>query len=232
MPLRLNFKGSSTGDDPHQGLGRLIREETSITPETLAQTRRNTFLVRALRLALPIIAISLVVVMFAWSDQEKIAPPPPRTEIAPEIQGRNELINPRFESKDSDLQPYTITADKAYQREDDLNVVMLHNPAADINLKDGAWLAVKADAGEFDQVNQMLKLFGNVKMFHDDGYELTMPSLAINITAQEAMSLDPIQGHGPIGTIKAQGLIADGAKGTLVFTGKSQLILHEGGSRP
>ncbi len=227
MPLRLNFKGSSEDTSSHHGLDKLIRTADTDVPHILSGARRNTYLVRALRLALPLVAVSLIIVMMVWSDKTQMTtPPPPRAELAPEIQGRNELLNPKFQSKDSDLQPYTITAQKAFQSEENLNIVILDQPTADINLKDGAWLAAKADKGEFDQVNQVLKLYGHVRLFHDDGYELTMNSLAISITAQEAVSVDPVQGHGPIGIIESEGLMADGAKGTISFTGKSQMTLH------
>jgi lipopolysaccharide export system protein LptC len=188
---------------------------------------RHSSLVRILRLALPLIALAIVVIMLAWGDMENTVTAIPKADIAPESIGRNELLNPRFESEDKDRQPYTITATKAFQESNNLDLIRLQKPVADMNLKDGSWIALEAESGLYDQVKQTLTLEGHVKLFHDDGYELLMERVDLDLNAQTAISTSDVSGHGPLGTIRAKGLRADGTSGTLTFTGHSVLTLHQ-----
>ncbi len=221
-------------DDPNsdssaKGGGRLtgfIHSDEDAVEKTMNSIRRSTA-VKKLRLILPIVAALIVVIMFVWSDMESVAPPPRKETVSPQTVGRNELLNPRFESEDKSQQPYTITATKAFQDTKDMNTIMLDKPVADISLKDSAWLAVESDKGEFEQVKQNLMLEGKVKLFHDDGYEMQTDKVEIDMIREKAISKTPVSGHGPVGTIKAQGLTADGKTGILSFTGPATLILNQ-----
>lgn len=215
--------------DSSYDTGRLsgfIHSDNDAVEKTMSSIRRSTA-VKKLRLILPLVAGLIVVVMFVWSDMESVAPPPRKETVSPQTVGRNELLNPRFESEDASQQPYTITATKAFQDSKDMNMIMLDKPVADISLKDSAWLAVESDKGEFEQVKQNLMLEGKVKLFHDDGYEMQTDKVEIDMIGEKAISKTPVSGHGPIGTIKAQGLTADGKTGVLSFTGPATLILNQ-----
>ncbi len=211
---------------PSGRLAGFIHSDDDAMEKTLHSIRRST-LVKKLRLILPLIAGAIIVVMFVWSDMESVAPPQKKKDVAPQSIGKNELLNPRFESEDTSQQPYTITAQKAFQNSDNLNLIILEKPVADISLKDGKWLAVEADKGEFEQVKQTLMLQGHVKLFHDDGYEMLTERVDIDMIAQTAVSTTPVSGHGPVGTIQSKGLTANGAKGLLTFTGPATLVLNQ-----
>ena len=216
-------------DSPDPDSSRLsgfIHSDEDALARTLHSVRRTT-LVKKLRLILPLIAGLIVVVMFVWSDMESVAPPQRKEDVSPQSVGRNELLNPRFESEDASQQPYTITATKAFQDSKDMNLINLDKPVADISLKDNAWLAVQSEKGEFEQVKQNLMLQGNVKLFHDDGYEMLTDKVEIDMIGEKAVSKTPVSGHGPIGSIKAQGLTADGKTGILSFQGPATLILNQ-----
>lgn len=221
-------------EDGHdaQPTGRLssfIHSDEDALENTMRSIRRSTA-VKKLRLILPIVAGLIITVMFVWADMENVAPPQRKEKVAPQSVGRNELINPRFESEDTSQQPYTITAAKAFQQSENLNLVLLDKPVADISLKDKSWLAIEADKGEFEQVKQTLVLQDNVKLFHDKGYEMTLDRVDMNIVEETATSTSPVSGHGPVGTIKAAGLVANGKTGVLSFTGPATLILNQSSS--
>lgn len=203
-----------------------IHEDDDALAKTLNSIHRST-LVKKIRLILPLIAGAIVVIMFVWSDMESVAPPQRKEKIAPQSVGRNELLNPRFESEDNSRQPYTITATKAVQNSSDMNLILLDKPVADISLKDNAWLAIQSETGEFEQVKQNLMLQGHVKLFHDDGYEMLTDKLNLDITSETAHSTTPVSGHGPAGTLKASGLTANGKTGVLTFTGPATIIFNQ-----
>jgi len=224
MSINLNFP-QPDDDGKAAGLTRLVRSDDDAAV-TVAQSVRHTSLVRRLRLVLPLVAVALVVVMLAWSDMDKNVAPVRREEIAPQTVGKNELIKPKFQSEDTNQQPYTITADKAFQESGNLDRVIMQKPVADIALKDGAWIAIKATDGEYIQSTQKLNLQGDVKLFHDDGYELTTDHVDLDVIGQTAVTTSPVSGHGPAGTITGTGLQASGKTGVLIFTGPAKLILQ------
>ncbi len=207
------------------GMTRLVRPADDAA-ETVAQSTRHSSIVRRLRLILPLIAVAIIAVMLAWSDMDKVAAPVKREDVSPQTMGKNELLNPKFQSEDTNKQPYTITADRAFQESQDLDRVILEKPVADIALKSGAWIAIKAKDGEYFQGEQKLKLNGDVRMFHDKGYEITSQKIDLDVTNQTAQSDLPVSGQGPSGTIEGTGLRANGTDSTVIFTGPAKLILH------
>lgn len=221
-PLRLHL-----ASDPNRetGMIRLVRSDEE-TAKTSAKSRHHSSLVRKLRLLLPLAALAIVVVMFSWSDMDKISAPVPREKISPQTVGKNELLSPKFQSEDSNRQPYTITAEKAFQKSENLDQVILDKPVADINLKDGTWVALEAATGDFSQSSGNLVLDGQVKVFHDSGYELHTDHMDIDIKNETLSSTKPVTGHGPGADIEASGLTGTGDNKTLIFTGPAKLILR------
>lgn len=199
--------------------------------QTLAQSNKYSNVVRKLRLILPMVAIAIIAALLTWPTQER------NVTILQEEQKqslqnirKNELSAPRFESVDEKNQPYTLTADKAVQKPDDENIMLLTKPLGDLLMNSGSWIAIKAEDGTFWKDTEKLKLKTNVRLFHDDGYEMTMDELHIDLKARTAQSDTPVSGQGPAGSIEATGLRGDNEAGTLAFTGPAKLILKDSGS--
>ena len=203
--------------------------------DSLTQPRRNKGLstgysrfIRIMRLTLPLLALMIVALLFLWPDMESTIEPVARETILPDVPTmQNELVKPRYESQDSDGQPFTITADKASQDPTNPELVLLDNPTADIVLNSGAWVAAKADSAIYEQQSEKLMLRGTVRMFHDGGYTMEADEMRINLKAQEAYSDSKIKVYGPEGTIDAIGLEASGANNTLIFKGPAKMIITE-----
>ncbi len=210
-------------------LDRLIRDRNT----TVTHNPKWSRFVRRTRLVLPLIALALFAVVFVWSDvqQNKIIPVQDMGKT-PTI-GKNELVNPRFESTDEDNQPFTITAKRAVQDTADDNLVMLEEPLADMLLNSGDWVAAKSSRGSFRQNNKMLLLRGNVRLYHDKGYELVMEELDVDLQANTALSKVDVTGHGPEGTLEAKGLQGTATTGHIIFNGPAKLVLTNvsGGSK-
>ncbi len=181
--------------------------------------------VRRMRLILPLIALAMFAIVFVWSDVEKNKIIPAKDLAHVPSVGKNELVNPRFESTDSENQPYTITATRAVQNKEDENLVMLEKPLGNMKLKSGETVGLEADRGSFRQNNKVLLLRGNVRLTQDKGYELEMEELDIDLTKNTAFSNTEIAGQGPEGTLNAKGLEGSVTDGKLVFKGPAKLIL-------
>lgn len=225
MPLlRLHL---SSDLDREASMTRLVRAEEE-TAKTSARSRYHSSLVRKLRLLLPLAALAIVVIMFSWSDMDKISVPVPREKISSQTVGKNELLSPKFQSEDRSRQPYTITAEKAFQKTENLDQVLLEKPVADIRLKDGTQVSLEAATGDFSQSSSNLILDGNVKVLHDSGYALETNHLNIDIKGESLSSDSPVTGSGPGADIEASGLNGTGGNRTLIFTGPAKLILRPG----
>lgn len=187
----------------------------------------STF-IRWARLVLPTVAVMITAVVFTWSNSrnENLIPSADPSMVQATV-GKNELLNPRFESTDEKKQPYTITAKRALQGETNEELVMLEEPVADMLLNSGNWIAIKAQQGAYRQDSKRLLLRGDVRLYHDLGYQMETAQLHIDLENDTAWSEDPVSGQGPAGTLKATGLKASTRDGTLLFTGPAELILTD-----
>lgn len=188
----------------------------------------NTYstIVRFLRLALPLVAVGLIGILLSWPRIEETYAPIPLETVVPQTVGKNELVNPRFESTDKKRQPFTITAKRAVQSARDPSVVLLESPMADITLNDGAWLAAESERGAYRQQADRLLLEGKVKLFHDQGYEMKTEKLLVDLRERTAWSDEKIYGQGPAGTLEATGMKAHADTSQLIFTGPVRLVLN------
>ena len=199
----------------------------SVGTERKTASRSYTKFIRSMRLVLPVLALAIVAVLFVAPEFEDTIEPLAKEEILPNsASAQNELINPRYESVDKDLQPFTITADKAVQDQNNPELVLLSDPTADMSLKDGTWVAVKSEEGIYEQNTEKLLLKGDVKLFHDSGYQLETEELRVNMKVQEAFSDQDVTAQGPEGTINAIGLEANGNDNTLFFKGPAIMVLN------
>lgn len=210
---------------PAAGLTNLVRDRDD-TAATVAQSMRHTSVVRRLKLILPLICVAIVIVMLAWTDMGGTIEPVRKEDVAPQTVGRNELLKPKFQSEDAKAQPYTITADRAFQESANMDMVILDKPVADVSLKNGAWIAMEAKDGEYVQSSQKLKLKGDVKVFHDSGYELSTDEVDLDVQGQTANTTHPVSGHGPSGTIEGTGMQANGKDGVIIFTGPARMTIN------
>lgn len=185
-----------------------------------------TRFVRIMRLALPLVAIGIIGLLLSWPRVEKTLAPIPAQAVVPKTVGKNELVNPRFQSTDENSQPFSITAKRAVQSARDPSVVLLEDPTADITLKNGTWLAAEAQRGAYRQNADRLLLQGKVKLFHDQGYEMQTEKLLVNLKSREAWSDEPVYGQGPAGTLQASGMQAMADADQLIFTGPVKLVLN------
>jgi lipopolysaccharide export system protein LptC len=202
-------------------LHRLIRERDT---SNVYNPKYSKFIRRA-RLILPLIALAIFAIVFVWNDVERNKIIPAKELASTPTIGKNELVNPRFESTDSDNQPYTITAKRAVQNKEDNNLVMLEKPLGDMKMNNGDWIAIEADRGSFRQDSKILLLRGKVRLYHDKGYQLEMEELDVDLNKNTAFSKVDVAGQGPEGTLAAKGLEGDSTAGKVIFNGPAKLIL-------
>lgn len=142
------------------------------------------------------------------------------------------MVSPRYTGIDDNKLPYEVTADLASQASPKAETILLDNPKADMTMKDGTWLALSARSGAYGQKSQQLTLSGDVNLFHDSGYELSSPSAVIDLSRGAGHGEEPTSGHGPAGQIEGEGFRFTDKGKTIVFTGKSHLVLFPNAADP
>ncbi len=202
--------------------------------ERLSRPRGDAFVserygrfVRWMRLVLPLTALILIVIVAVWPELDRVAEKTAESDSNPTPVGQNELIRPRYESRDEKQQPYTITAEKAAQTPEDPDTVRLDRPQARLVLNGGGWIAASAKDGSYNQKAGTLTLDGLVRLTHDRGYELETQTLKIDMGRKLAWSETPVRGQGPAGTLEASGLRAEMQNNMLRFNGPAKLVLNQ-----
>jgi lipopolysaccharide export system protein LptC len=182
--------------------------------------------VSAMKLLLPAVAVGLVLLVVVWprlqQSLEHLRAAVPRLDLN---EARDlKMVNAHYAGLDKRHRPYVLTADVARQTQAN-DLTSMEGPKADITLKSGAWLSITSDTGVYLSQGQLLDLFGNVKMFHDRGYELNTESAHLDMTAGTAEGNEAVQGQGVFGAVVADGFRLLDHGQVIIFTGKAKLHL-------
>lgn len=185
-----------------------------------------------MKVLLPVLSIALIALVIAWprlksDDTFRIG------FASVNMGGETEsgMDNARYVGTDDQRRPFSVTADLARQLPGAAGEVSMELPKADLTLDDGTWLVLTADTGRYVRTQAVLDLIGGVNLFHDTGYEISTEHLSVDLKAGTAEGREPLNGHGPFGELKAQGLrLIDRGK-VMYFTGPAQVTLYppEGG---
>ena len=186
--------------------------------------------VQMMMVLLPTVAALLIALILVWpylgSEDLRF-----RLSFAALTANENEdpsMVNPRYLGIDGENQAFSITADLARRLAEGSSAVELEMPKADITLSDGTWLVVTANSGVYKQIKKTLELTGAVNMFHDSGYEFTTSKVRIDLEKGIAEGDAAVKGQGPFGDLSGEGFrLIDKGK-TIVFTGKSKLVIYQG----
>ena len=226
----------------------IVNEDTAPIAENQPRSRRNTLLappgvrrgsgarytrfVGLMRwlLAFGAVVLAATVIVWPYFSGRGTAPSQfdlPTTGI--EIKdGRPTMTNARFLATDENGQPYTITADLAWQEQGADEIIFMDVIEGDILLESGAWMTLSADRGVFDQTDQRLILESNVSLFSDAGYELHTQEAEIDLASGTAQGDMQVDGQGPAGLLTAGGFAIVDSGDRIRFTGPVHMTIFPG----
>lgn len=191
----------------------------------LARVRRSRF-VGAMRIALPLLALVLIALLIAWpqvyrrNDGFRLAFSTIEVE-----DGALTMTKARYRGTDHKDQPFLVSADTATQDPSDPKRITLDRISADMTMRDGTWLALNANAGDYHQGEQVLTLQGDISVFTDRGYELHGISARVDLAAGTLASDDKVWGQGPFGLLRSNGMRVDGNGNRVRFINGVQVTL-------
>ena len=189
--------------------------------------------VQMMKFLLPTVALVLVGLILAWpylkTEDLKF-----RLSFAAFTAVQTEdpsMVNPRYVGFDKDNQAFSITADLARKLSGELSNVELEMPKADITLKDGTWLVLTAETGIFRRTEKTLDLESAVNLFHDSGFEFRTSRAIIELEKGAARGTVPVHGQGSFGDLSGEGFYLIDKGKTIIFTGKSKLVIYPKGGK-
>lgn len=215
------------------GSDRTAARARRVSPRPSAATRRTASRSRTvgvLKVLFPLVAFFMIALVVAWPylSVEQGGFRLGFAIVDSPDGGDPSIVNARFHSTDDKANPYAITADFARNLTRDTERVDLEMPKADVALDDGTWLVLTASTGNLFRVEKELALAGQVNLFHDSGYEFNTEKAHVDLSAGIASGDVAVSGHGPFGTLEAEGFRILNDKKIIQFIGKSRVTLYPG----
>jgi lipopolysaccharide export system protein LptC len=163
---------------------------------SLKEARQRTALVHILRLLFTIGAVLsagwlLGTVIESTLRDTRTAAPPTGLSVT--------VLAPRFEGFDANDRPYSLTAETARRRRENVSLVDLVNP----RLEDAASTVVQAREGVWNADAEVLDLVGDVVMTDAAGYTFTSQKTRMFVKENRVEGQEPLNGVGPIGEARA-----------------------------
>lgn len=188
--------------------------------------------VALLKRALPAIGVALLLLIAIWPRfaalLEGLRYGLPKIDLLEARELR--MIEPRYAGIDRQGRPYVVTAAVGRQVPDRQDLMSLEKPRADMQAHNGAAVVVTAATGVYQQQAQLLDLFGDVTVTHQNGTRFVTEAARVDTAHDAAAGSDPVEGHGPSGDIWAQGFRIFDKGDRILFTGKSRVVLK--GAKP
>lgn len=220
--------------DPSHGAGGDGRDARHALSEFFTVTGRRTArrhygrFVGITKLLLFSLAACLIVALALWprfSGRDDTFEIGVSNKVQPEDVESLRVTNARLTGVNQDGRPYTVTFGDARQTNQDSDLVHLTAPQADVELPDGAWVALSSPRGRYHRANRILELDGEVNLYHDGGMELRTGNITFNLATGTGAGHDPVHAQAPFGWLDAQGFRIRENTAVFLFTGPVRAVL-------
>jgi lipopolysaccharide export system protein LptC len=179
------------------------------------------------KIVLPGTGLAILAVALLWQD---IVPQAVSGRSLPKLGldalRRHEMSAPKFVGADEKNRPYQVEAKSARLAHAKSDTVILEQPKANITLESGSWVAVTSRDGEFNQKTRVITLIGDVQVFHDANYTFKTERATFDTAKNRAWGDHPVFATGPKGTIESTGFRIEDKGQTIIFVGKTKVLLH------
>jgi lipopolysaccharide export system protein LptC len=206
-----------------------VRSHPSTAPgQTPSATDRYSRWVALLKVVLPVTGVALMCLVSVWSRLPSLLESVRAGFPAIDLREARELrmVTPRYAGLDRYNRPYAVTAAIGRQVPDRNDVMALERPQAVMIVHGGASVVVTAATGIYQSQAQLLDLFDDVNLVHQDGTRFVTRRAHLDVSDNTAEGHEPVEGHGPSGDITGEGFRILSKGDTIIFTGQSSLVLR------
>ena len=206
----------------------MLEEESENAPAPNRSGHRHSRFVSAMKIVLPLGAVALLVIVLSYSG---IFDSRDRLDISfREIATLNNdlrIVSPRITGLDKSGMPYLLTADTATQATGKPSHIALDNVQADLKLSgDTDWVSLISTAGLLDTETEVLDLRQKIDIYMSSGYEFHGTTASIDFRNGTVVSDTPVEGHGPMGTLRADRMTAHNGERTMRFDGHVKVRIY------
>jgi lipopolysaccharide export system protein LptC len=191
---------------------------------TLEQARRRSSMVALMRLVFTACAAIAAGIMVGHLAANAVTRSPGSIE---KLSGDEvvTMVNPRFTGRDIAGRSFVITASTAQRRRGGGEQIDLSNPK--MVSEDGT--VVTAPAGLYNQDDQTLALYEDVRLVNAKGYEFASTSARMFVEEGRVEGIDPLDGTGPLGDVRSDSyeIVDEGDR--VLLSGRVQMTIFPGG---
>ena len=177
------------------------------------RARRHSWLVRVLKVTLPVLAIVSVAVLFVSPTLlVKVARPDLNASIdSVEVTGDQlRMVNPRFEGFTADKGHYIVSAKAAVQSTTDIDQMHLESVHGHLIEADNSWTDLTAKAGLYETKKRSMRLTDGIVITTSGQARAELDTADIDIDKKKVTSEASVVMTMPNGTLKGQGLLVEG----------------------
>ena len=98
------------------------------------------------------------------------------------------MLNPRYAGVDRENRPYVVTSAIGRQASDRDDLMSLERPRAEMTMHNGALVVVTAATAMYQSQAQLLDLFGDVNLVHENGTRFVTNSTTALISLMKSQS--------------------------------------------
>lgn len=177
--------------------------------------------VRIMKIMLPIVAFSLIVLVVLYSATGREGPGNVSIQFntVDAVDKDRQLVAPKLTGTDGRGQPFTVTAKGATQEPGKSRRMVFDNVVADVTMQDKSWVQVDAKVGLLDGEAKTLDLSQSINIFSDKGYECHTTAARYDFGLGLLKGENPINCQGPLGLINAKRFEGLREPGIMRFTG-------------
>lgn len=142
---------------------------------------------------------------------------------------RNEnakLIKPRYVGMDKYNHPVNISAEMAFRKSNDDKDYYLKNLLADMKMRDGTGIEIRATNGRLDSKTQEIVLDGSVTISTENNFNLATDQTLFLINEKIATGENGVTGSMPFGTFSADKFHVDIDQEIIKLKGRVKLYFH------
>ena len=194
----------------------------------LGAARRHSRLVRALRVALPVVATVALAGFLATTWIAQLVPDGFSLDAFKVEDGELVMTNPRLVGFDERDQPYSVNAERATQNVADPDRFELHEVVAEIPMADGSRVTVLSEGGAYDRDADRLNIPEPFTVMVDDGTVARFDGGTVDIGAGTFASSGVVDIDRPEGRIRADSLSVERDGRSAVFRGNVVMTIEPG----
>lgn len=192
----------------------------------LRVARRHTFLVRTLRLALPILVVVSLLLFVGSILLKRQNFGPISYESITLNDGVLVMEGPKLSGLDEESRAYTLTAKQASQKVGQSDEIDLVGIDASLSVDRSTTARVQSAKGVFNQADDTLYLHDGVEVSTDSGYRVQLADANVDLNAGRVSSQKPVTVDMLNGTMNATGIKVVDRGELITFTGRVTMVMQ------